>query len=94
MENNNYSYQFEYYAKPVDLSTIGETKVTNTFKLTDEVKKYGSDEKFTFDNVNSSVEVILQGNYHLNAAKKPGIMKNRKKMQQRGRMVSFIGLLK
>lgn len=69
-KNNNYSYQFEYYAKPVDLSTIGETKVTNTFKLTDEVKKYGSDEKFTFDNVNSSVEVILQGNYHLNAAKK------------------------
>ena len=69
-ENNNYSYQFEYYAKPVDLSTIGETKVTNTFKLTDEVKKYGSDKKFTFDNVNSSVEVKLQGNYHLNAAKK------------------------
>lgn len=69
-ENNNYSYQFEYYAKPVDLSTIGETKVTNTFKLTDEVKKYGSNEKFTFDNVNSSVEVTLQGNYHLNAAKK------------------------
>lgn len=69
-KNNNYSYQFEYYAKPVDLSTIGETKVTNTFKLTDEVKKYGSDEKFTFDNVNPSVEVILQGNYHLNAAKK------------------------
>ena len=69
-ENNNYSYQFEYYAKPVGLSTIGETKVTNTFKLTDEVKKNGSNEKFTFDNVNSSVEVTLQGNYHLNVAKK------------------------
>ena len=69
-ENNNYSYQFEYYAKPVDLSTIGETKVTNTFKLTDEVKKYGSDETFKFDNVNSSVEVTLQGDYHLNVAKK------------------------
>ena len=69
-KNNNYSYQFEYYAKPVDLSTIGETKVTNTFKLTDEVKKNGSNEKFTFDNVNSSVEVTLQGNYHLNVAKK------------------------
>ena len=69
-KNNNYSYQFEYYAKPVDLSTIGETKVTNTFKLTDEVKKYGSDETFKFDNVNSSVEVTLQGNYHLNVAKK------------------------
>lgn len=69
-ENKNYSYQFEYYAKPVDLSTIGETKVTNTFKLTDEVKKYGSDKTFKFDNVNSSVEVTLQGDYHLNVAKK------------------------
>lgn len=69
-ESKNYSYQFEYYAKPVNLSTIGETKVTNTFKLTDEVKKYGSDKTFKFDNVNSSVEVTLQGNYHLNVAKK------------------------
>lgn len=69
-EINNYSYQFEYYAKPVDLSTIGETKVTNTFKLTDEVKKYGSDKTFKFDNVNSSVKVTLQGDYHLNVAKK------------------------
>lgn len=69
-KNNNYSYQFEYYAKPVDLRTIGETKVTNTFKLTDEVKKNGSNKIFKFDNVNSSVEVILQGNYHLNVAKK------------------------
>lgn len=69
-ENNNYSYQFEYYAKPVGLSTIGETKVTNTFKLTDEVKKNGSNDIFKFDNVNSSVEVTLRGNYHLNAAKK------------------------
>lgn len=69
-KNKHYSYQFEYYAKPVDLSTIGETKVTNTFKLTDEVKKYGSDKTFKFDNVNSSVEVTLQGNYHLNVAKK------------------------
>ena len=69
-ENNNYSYQFEYYAKPVDLSTIGETKVTNTFELTGDVIKDGSNEKFRFDNVNSSVEVKLQGDYHLNAAKK------------------------
>ena len=69
-ENNNHSYQFEYYAKPVGLSTIGETKVTNTFKLTDEVKKYGSDKTFKFDNVNSSVKVTLQGDYHLNVAKK------------------------
>ena len=69
-KNKNYSYQFEYYAKPVDLSTIGETKVTNTFKLTGDVIKEGSNEKFTFDNVNSSVEVKLQGNYHLNVAKK------------------------
>lgn len=69
-ESKNYSYQFEYYAKPVDLSTIGETKVTNTFKLKGDVIKNGSNEKFTFNNVNSSVEVTLQGNYHLNAAKK------------------------
>ena len=69
-ENNNYSYQFEYYAKPVDLSTIGETKVTNTFELTGDVIKDGSNEKFRFDNVNSSVEVTLQGDYHLNVAKK------------------------
>ena len=69
-KNNNYSYQFEYYAKPVNLSTIGETKVTNTFKLTDEVKKNESNKIFKFDNVNSSVEVTLQGNYHLNVAKK------------------------
>lgn len=69
-ENNNYSYQFEYYAKPVDLSTIGETKVTNTFELTGDVIKDGSNEKFRFDNVNSSVEVKLQGDYHMNVAKK------------------------
>ena len=69
-ENNNYSYQFEYYAKPVNLSTIGETKVTNTFELTGDVIKDGSNEKFRFDNVNSSVEVTLQGDYHLNVAKK------------------------
>lgn len=69
-KDNNHSYQFEYYAKPVDLSTIGETKVTNTFKLTGDVIKDGSNEKFKFNNVNSSVEVTLQGNYHLNVAKK------------------------
>ena len=69
-ESKNYSYQFEYYAKPVELSTIGETKVTNTFKLTGDVIKNGSNKKFTFDKVNSSVGVTLQGNYHLNVAKK------------------------
>lgn len=68
--DNNYSYKFEYYAKPVDLNTIGEMQVTNTFKLTETVKKIGSDETFTFNNANSSSTVTLHGFYNLDVTKK------------------------
>lgn len=67
-KSQNYSYQFEYYAKPKDLSTITKENVTNTFKL-DKAKRNGND--FTFgDAVKSSQTVTLTGSYNLNAQKK------------------------
>ena len=64
----NYSYQFEYYAKPKDLSTITKENVTNTFKI-DKAKRNG--QEFTFgDAVKSSQTVTLIGGYNLTAEKK------------------------
>ena len=66
--SQNYSYQFEYYAKPKDLSTITKENVTNTFKI-DKAKRNG--QEFTFgDAVKSSQTVTLTGSYNLSAQKK------------------------
>lgn len=66
--SQNYSYQFEYYAKPKDLSTITKENVTNTFKI-DKAKRNG--QEFTFgDAVKSSQTVTLIGGYNLTAEKK------------------------
>ena len=66
--SQNYSYQFEYYAKPKDLSTISKESVTNTFKL-DKAKRNGKDFAFG-DAVKSSQTVTITGHYNLNAQKK------------------------
>ena len=67
-ESQNYSYQFEYYAKPKDLSTITKENVTNTFKI-DKAKRDG--QEFAFgDAVKSSQTVTITGHYNLNAQKK------------------------
>lgn len=67
-KSKNYSYQFEYYAKPKDLSTITKENVTNTFKI-DKAKRNG--QEFAFgDAVKSSQTVTITGHYNLNAQKK------------------------
>ena len=67
-KSQNYSYQFEYYAKPKNLTTISKENVTNTFKL-DKASRNGKDFLFE-DAVKSSQTVILTGSYNLNAKKK------------------------
>lgn len=67
-ESQQYSYQFEYYAKPKDLGNISKENVTNTFKL-DKASRNGKDFLFE-DAVKSSQTVILTGSYNLNAKKK------------------------
>lgn len=67
--NNCYSYTFEYYATPNDLSSLTSAKVTNTFSLNGDVKRGLDGETFTFTNVSSSSEVTLEGSYNLNVNK-------------------------
>lgn len=66
---NCYSYMFEYYATPNDLSSLTSAKVTNTFTLKGDVKRGVDGETFTFTNVSSSSEVTLEGSYNLNVNK-------------------------
>lgn len=67
-KSKNYSYQFEYYAKPKDSGTISKENVTNTFKI-DKAKRNG--QEFAFgDAVKSSQTVTITGHYNLNAQKK------------------------
>lgn len=67
-KSQNYSYQFEYYAKPKDSGTISKENVTNTFKI-DKAKRDG--QEFAFgDAVKSSQTVTITGHYNLNAQKK------------------------
>lgn len=69
MEKNCYSYTFEYYATPNDLSSLTSAKVTNTFTLNGNVKRGVDGENFPFTNVSSSSEVTLEGSYNLNVNK-------------------------
>lgn len=66
---NCYSYTFEYYATPNDLSSLTSAKVTNTFTLNGDVKRGVDGKNFPFTNVSSSSEVTLEGSYNLNANK-------------------------
>mgnify|MGYP004659358917 CR=1 FL=1 len=68
-EDNCYSYTFEYYATPNDLSSLTSAKVNNTFTLDGNVKKGVNGTSFTFTNVNSSKEVTLEGSYNLKVNK-------------------------
>lgn len=68
-KDNCYSYTFEYYATPNDLSSLSSAKVNNTFTLNGDVKKGVNGTTFTFKNVNSSREVTLEGSYNLNINK-------------------------
>lgn len=65
---NCYSYTFEYYATPNDLSSLTSAKVTNTFTLNGDVIGVNG-KPFTFENVSSSREVILEGSYNLRVNK-------------------------
>lgn len=67
--NNCYSYTFEYYATPNDLSSFTSAKVTNTFTLKGDVKRGVDGKNFPFTNVSSSSEVTLEGSYNLNVNK-------------------------
>lgn len=66
---NCYSYTFEYYATPNDLSSLTSVKVNNTFSLNGDVKRGVDGEIFRFTNVNSSSEVTLEGSYNLKVNK-------------------------
>ena len=66
---NCYSYTFEYYATPNNLSSLTSAKVNNTFSLNGDVKRGVDGEIFRFTNVNSSSEVTLEGSYNLNVNK-------------------------
>lgn len=66
--NNCYSYTFEYYATPNDLSSLTSAKVSNTFTLNGDVIGVNG-KPFTFENVSSSREVILEGSYNLRVNK-------------------------
>lgn len=68
-KNNCFSYTFEYYATPNDLSSLTSAKVSNTFTLNGDVKRGVNGETFTFKNVSSSREVTLEGSYNLNVNK-------------------------
>lgn len=69
LKKNCYSYTFEYYATPNNLSSLTSAKVTNTFSLNGDVKRGVDGETFTFTNVSSSSEVTLEGSYNLNINK-------------------------
>ena len=77
-EDNCYSYKFEYYATPNDLSSLTSAKVNNTFTLNGDVKKGVNGTSFTFTNVNSSREVTLEGSYNLNVNKQAWYYENPK----------------
>ena len=66
---NCYSYTFEYYATPNNLSSLTSAKVTNTFTLNGDVKRGVDGKNFPFTNVSSSSEVTLEGSYNLNVNK-------------------------
>lgn len=66
--NNCYSYTFEYYATPNDLSSLTSAKVSNTFTLNGDVIGVNG-ETFPFKNVSSSREVMLEGSYNLKVNK-------------------------
>lgn len=68
-KDNCYSYTFEYYATPNDLSSLTSAKVTNTFSLNGNVKRGVDGEPFTFRDVSSTSDVTLEGSYNLNVNK-------------------------
>lgn len=66
--SGNYSFNFEYYAKPIDLHAIGELNVTNTFTLSGNITR-GTD-SFNFDSFGSSNTIRLTGDYRLDTTKR------------------------
>ena len=77
-KDNCYSYTFEYYATPNDLSSLTSAKVNNTFTLNGDVKRGVDGETFKFKNVSSSSEVTLDGSYNLNVNKQAWYYENPK----------------
>ena len=64
--DNNYSYSFEYYAIPYDLNTVTTETVRNTFLLE---KAERNSTTFTFNNLNSYQEIIIDGLLSLTSSK-------------------------
>lgn len=77
-KDNCYSYTFEYYAAPNDLSSLTSAKVTNKFSLNGDVKRGVDGETFTFTDVNSTSDVTLEGSYNLNVNKQAWYYENPK----------------
>lgn len=67
-ENNKYAYRFTYYAKPVNLDSYGNSKVTNTFTLKGNVVGRNG-KSFEISNISSNKEVTITGNYKMNVKK-------------------------
>ena len=58
--NNKYRYVFEYYAKPKDLTAIGQETARNIFNLNGIVTG-SNNQEFIFNNVGSYKDIILEG---------------------------------
>lgn len=69
-KDNCYSYAFEYYATPKDLTNLTNVIVNNTFTLNGDVKRGVNGETFIFKDVKASKEIRLEGSYNLNVNKK------------------------
>lgn len=67
-DNNKYAYRFTYYAKPVNLDSYGNSKVTNTFTLKGNVVGRNG-KSFEISNISSNKEVTITGNYQMNVKK-------------------------
>lgn len=69
-KDNCYSYAFEYYATPKDLTNLTNVIVNNTFTLNGDVKRGVDSTAFKFTDVKASKEIRLEGSYNLNVNKK------------------------
>lgn len=69
-KKNCYSYTFEYYATPKDLTNLTNVIVNNTFTLNGDVKRGVDGTAFKFTDVKASKEIRLEGSYNLNVNKK------------------------
>lgn len=75
-KDNCYSYTFEYYATPKDLTNLTNVIVNNTFTLNGDVKRGNNGIVFPFKDVKAFKEIRLEGSYNLNVNKKAWYYEN------------------